>query len=144
MGTEDLSRIKSPPPSWPGWVRLNSTQFFSPQEMLTNLDSVWRSVADPNLFFADPNPILVLSRLDLVVINQNIVYCSPEKLIFIVPFHFSVPKHASPTHNVILQVSFSVLGTRQHCRDNLLTIFSGQKIVDFCIMSIFVVGGHSI
>ena len=30
------------------------------------------------------------------------------------------------------------LGTQQHCRDNV-TMFSGQKIVDYDIMTIFVV-----
>ena len=33
---------------------------------------------------------------------------------------------------------FPELGTRQHCRDNV-TMSSGQKIVDYCIMSMLIV-----
>ena len=31
---------------------------------------------------------------------------------------------------------FLELGTRQHCHDNV-TLFSGQKVVDYCIVSLF-------
>ena len=48
----------------------------------------------------------------------------------------SIELAGHPTRRILAMLS--ELGKRQHCCDNV-TIFSGQKMVDYFIMSIFVV-----
>ena len=44
-----------------------------------------------------------------------------------------------PVYCVLYSILVAELGTRQHCPDNF-SMFAGHKIIDYCIMSVFVAG----